>query len=306
MSTIGLYDLDFNHGIGFSLSMPLMKAYQRFRDEGHQVIMMKPYEKLGRYNKVFYFKDKPNLKVPDKLIIDTEKGKTLGYGFYGESGITNEQTRRSAPNFTPYDLYSNRIKNKTLYNSIKKNSLVDWREKDFSGVKKGKAMTYVNDRDFLDEPDWIELLEHFDNNIEFIHTIHSNSTEQALKFLYSYNTHSTRIVVPFTHQIELIEELSSHYGVKFNITNVSDKDLFFFILAAKTKKIKVEFNLWKTNSPFRDDLIKWGNSEDISFKDFLGTNFREQDYYNLPYRIYLKQNPKKIHTTNISEHLTFL
>ena len=27
MATIGLYDIDFNHGAGLSLSLPLMKAY---------------------------------------------------------------------------------------------------------------------------------------------------------------------------------------------------------------------------------------------------------------------------------------
>nr|DAL45315.1 MAG TPA_asm: hypothetical protein [Caudoviricetes sp.] len=32
--------------------------------------MMKPYEKTGRYNQIFYFKDNPKLKIPKKLIIN--------------------------------------------------------------------------------------------------------------------------------------------------------------------------------------------------------------------------------------------
>jgi len=31
---------------------------------------MKPYEKTGRYNKIFYFKDNPRLVIPKKLILD--------------------------------------------------------------------------------------------------------------------------------------------------------------------------------------------------------------------------------------------
>lgn len=44
MATIGLYDVDFNHGGTFNLSVPLMKVYERLVSS-HQVVLMKPYEK---------------------------------------------------------------------------------------------------------------------------------------------------------------------------------------------------------------------------------------------------------------------
>ena len=76
-----------------------------------------------------------------------------------------------APSFEPYDLFSNEIRNKELYKSIRANSLIDWREKNFAGARAGAAITYVNDRNFLDEEDWEDLFNHYDNNIDFIHSI---------------------------------------------------------------------------------------------------------------------------------------
>jgi len=33
--TVGVYDIDFNHGHSFSLSLALMKVYNRLYNEGH-------------------------------------------------------------------------------------------------------------------------------------------------------------------------------------------------------------------------------------------------------------------------------
>lgn len=170
MSTIGLYDIDFNHGQHFSISLPLMKAYRKLSKEGHIVIMMKPYEKTGRFNKIFYFKD-GKTKIPNSLTINTDKGKMIGYGFYGSANLL-EDTALTPPDFTPYEMNMERVKNKTLFNSIRNNSIIDWREKDFAGVRPGAGITYVNDRDFMDEYDWEEIFDHFDNNINFIHTLY--------------------------------------------------------------------------------------------------------------------------------------
>lgn len=60
--------------------------------------MMNPYEKVGRYTKIYYFKDNPTLALPQKLKI-SKKGKTLGYGFYGEAGLTNPDVIAAIPSF---------------------------------------------------------------------------------------------------------------------------------------------------------------------------------------------------------------
>ena len=99
-----------------------MHTYTRLMNEGHQVLMMKPYEKTGRYNKILYFKDNPNLIIPKKMVINTDKGQFYGYGFYGKSGL-KEETLQATPSFAPYDLMSSTMKGKALYQSIKANSI---------------------------------------------------------------------------------------------------------------------------------------------------------------------------------------
>lgn len=306
MGTIGLYDIDFNHGQQFSISLPLMKAYRVFINEGHQVIMMKPYEKTGRYNKVIYFKDSPKLIVPAKLNINPEKAKMVGYGFYGNSGITNQKIIDAIPDFTPYDLVSSRIKNKTRYQSVKINSLIDWREKDFTGARGGASITYVNDRDFLQEEDWKELYQHYDNNIEFVHPVRPQNYEDAEEFLNTFVTTNTLIHLPFTLNTEQIKEFSEHKGVAFNIDSVKTEQLFFFVFAAKIMGIeKISLYPYSSNDPFRNNLIKWALGGVVSYKDFLKEAYKDTDYYKLSYRILLKQNPKTITLQDISEYLTF-
>lgn len=146
--TVGLYDIDFNHKTSFSISLPLMKAYNKLYKEGHQVIMMKPYEKTSRYNKVFYFKESPTLMVPKNLIIDSDKAKYYGYGFLKKSGLS-DSTKSVPPSFFPYEVNSNRIRNKPLFSRIKNNCLIDWRERDFTNYRKGTTTTFINDTDFL-------------------------------------------------------------------------------------------------------------------------------------------------------------
>lgn len=305
--TLGLYDIDFHHGTNFSISLPLMKAYERFLGEGHQVIMMDAYEKTGRYNKIFYFKDNPCLRVPNGLTLNTEKGKMLGYGFYGKSGLENQKTIDATPNFTPYELFSSKIKNKNKFNSIKVNSLIDWREKDFTGARMGAGITYVNDRDFLLEPDWLDLINHFDNNIEFIHTIRPTNFVTAEEFINTYHTSQTKIVLPFTLNPQHIKNFSGWQWMSFDIKDVSNEDLFFFIFAAKIMGIEgLFFDPPFSNDPFKSNLLKWGRSNEmISYQEFLKDVFKDSDYYKLSYRILLKQNPQKITLKDIADKLTF-
>lgn len=131
-----------------------MKAYTKFYKKGHQIIMMPPYEKTGRYTRVFYFKDNPQLQVPKKIVFN-DKSSLYGYGFYKNSGLS-EEVSLLPPSFEPYE-FSSKVRNEKLLRSIKNNNFVDWREKDFTYVHSGKTYTYINDRDFLEENDWKEL-----------------------------------------------------------------------------------------------------------------------------------------------------
>lgn len=307
--TIGLYDIDFNHGQTFSLSLPLMKAWTRFIEENHQVIMMRPYEKTGRFNRIFYFKENPNLRIPNNLIVNTTKGTMVGYGFYGAANLS-EKTRAAAPSFQPYELYPDKIKNKNLFRLVKNNSLVDWREQDFSYYFKNKTSTYVNDRDFLKEPNWEEIFNAFDNTIQFIHPIKPKDFEESKKILRHHYGNLTQINIPVTLNIDQIKYYLQMQGVVFDPAKVSDEKLFLFILIVKCMgENYIQFTNRFSNQPFRQNLLSWGsNKEQISYANFLGVNFNElaSYHFNFKYRILLKQNPKTITLKDIEdEYLTF-
>ena len=293
MATIGLYDIDFNHGTSFSLSLPLMKAYTGLMEQGHQVIMMKPYENTGRFNKIFYFKDSPRLAVPKKLIIPTDKDtKMLGYGFYKTSNLSTQEIIESPPSFMPYDLCPAKIKNKPLYRSIKANSIIDWREKDFTGARAGAGKTYVNDRDFLENPDWEELFDHYDNDIEFVHSVRGDR-DKLLKFIEKPYGASTRVVFPCTLDSDILTKASEYRGVIFEVGSENSMGLFMMIMISKIIDVKINVQTF-INDPFYSDLIKWNRADRISFKEFMGERWNPNNYLNFPYRILLSQNPQKI------------
>lgn len=281
-----------------------MKAYTKFYDQGHQVIMMKPYEKTGRYNKVFYFKDNPDLVVP-KGIAFGEKSSLHGYGFFKEARIS-EETAASPPSFEPYQFNSSRIKNTSLFKSIMNNDIIDWREKDFTGTHKGKTYTYVNDRDFLKEEDWKDLFTHCDNNIEFIHLLKTNNYKQAKEFLKLYTGNYSNIILPISFKKEEIESLLGYSNLTFS-SEIDTDELIKFIFMVKTfsnEKIKIVYSPAAT--PIVKNLIKWAAAGQVSFKDFLGKDFNDNDYLIFKNRLLLKQDPKKMTYEDFkSEYLTF-
>lgn len=62
--TLGLYDIDLWHGRKSVINLELMKIYNYYKQKGHIVIMMRPDEDEGRFNKIIYFKDNPNTQIP--------------------------------------------------------------------------------------------------------------------------------------------------------------------------------------------------------------------------------------------------
>lgn len=311
--TIGFYDIDLCHGIGFSLSLPLMKAWARFSEEGHQVRMMKPYEKTGRFNKIFYFKENPNLNVPNKLLINNEKGKVVGYGFYGYSNI-QESTRAATPSFFPYDLRSELIKNKKLYKRIKDNSLVDWREKDFTAYYPNRTIIYVNDMDFLKEDDWEDIFSEFKNTIHFVHSLKPPTFADAVKILDKNFSKSTTVIVPSTLNKDELDYYSKMAGVVFNTKDMPIRKLFIFVLLLKTVyNCSFAFFPLADNNQFRNNILHWAlSNKKISYAAFLGEKFNPMlaEHYNFYYRPLLQQDPTKITYKDlipyIDECLTFL
>lgn len=281
-----------------------MKVYRKLYDQGHQVLMMKPYEDTGRYNKILYFKDNPNLNTPKGIVFD-DKASFYGYGFYKQSNI-NDNTKKIEPSFFPYDINLERLKNKSLYKSIRANDLIDWREKDFTYTHAGKTYTYVGDRDFLSEPDWEELFQHFDNKIEFIRNLKPSSIEQADKLLTYYHGNQLIHLPVYTLNPDVILRFVGKSSILFHVNNeVEYARLIFAAKVLTDKPLYIAPYIPKT--PYEKDLYNWATKGgQVSFKDYLGINYNDDKFLNNPQRIMLKQDPKKITFAQCKEeYLTF-
>lgn len=267
-----------------------MKVYNRLYQEGHQVIMMKPKDKTGRFNKILYFKDNPKLPVP-RAIKFNNKCKQYGYGFFKKSNL-NEKTKEYAPSFMPYDLFNNKIKSQSLYHKIKSNNLIDWREKDFTYTFAGKTYTYVNDRDFLEEEDWEELFQHYDNNIEFVHSLNPSSFEQTNDILSLYMGRQLVNLPFFSCEEDIIKIFSKHFNVRFKADNEDELILTTFAAKLLTNN-SISFPLKAHN--INSEIVKWAYSNKReSFQKFMGINYNEHKYLNNKYRLLLKQNPQTV------------
>lgn len=267
--------------------------------------MMKPYEKTGRYNKIFYFKDSPKLVVPKSLIIPNDKEtKMLGYGFFKTSNLSTKEIIDSPPSFAPYELCSSRIKNKSLFNSIRSNSIIDWREKDFTGAHAGAGITYVNDRDFLDNPDWEELFDHYDNDINFIHSIRGDYSQRdkMLQFLEKPYGNSTRIIFPATLDEDLLHKINEYKGAAF--TAKYEEELFMMIMISKIINERIKLDYFCPADSFGAELVKWNNSSQrVSFKSFMDSKgeWNPNKYLKFNYRLLLSQDPTKITYNELCE-----
>ena len=223
--------------------------------------MMRKNEDTGRYNKIFYFKSLPWTNIPNNLKLNLEKGQMVGYGFYKNSGLTNSDIIENPPSFTPYDLVDNNIKNKTLYKKIKKHSIIDWREKDFTDDKPGNII-FVNDIDYSLEEDWVNLFTYYkDRRISFVYPFFCQNFTQFNEFLNSTKKGlvSSSIVVPPSDDIEKLLNCFNDKNIWADSYNFNDENLFKMIFASKVLDVKIKFISFKEKKGFRADLIRWNN-----------------------------------------------
>lgn len=61
-----------------------MKTYNYYKKKGDIVNLIKPLEKEGRYSKIIYFKDNPNIQIPKTVEVFGDKKEIYGYGFYNK------------------------------------------------------------------------------------------------------------------------------------------------------------------------------------------------------------------------------
>ena len=74
MAIIGLYDIDMWHRGQSAPNLELMQIYNYFYSRNNRVIMLKPNDNLTKFQKIYYFKEKPNIALPNSLELNLDKG----------------------------------------------------------------------------------------------------------------------------------------------------------------------------------------------------------------------------------------
>ena len=166
---IGLYHLEM-WGRGTAVpNLELMKIYNYYYSKNYKVTMVRPNDALGRFDKIFYFKDNPNTVISKSLNLTGSNKKLLGYGFYKKTEILKPEIFNLPPLYYIYDSFLDRLSYKERYESLKKNSYVRVETNDFVDLKPN-TLIYVADYDFCAQEKAEDFLDEYKNrSIFFFH-----------------------------------------------------------------------------------------------------------------------------------------
>lgn len=176
--TIGIYDIDFFHGSKFAPNLELMKTFNYFLKQGHQVLFLRPHDDMGRCNKIFFFKSRPNTKIPLNLQISGENRTHYGFGFYKKFIALQPAIEKCEPTFLPYEVEIDKLKQKDrkLLNRIKNNSIIRLENKDTTAMQSVASTIFIADEKLeTDNIRW--FLDNYKEKIDFLYDV-SLSEEQ--------------------------------------------------------------------------------------------------------------------------------
>lgn len=262
MASICLYDIDFYHNQNFSPpSLELMKVFNYYYQNGDLIKFGKPYENFDRYNQIIFFKSNPNTKIPKFLNLSGENKQIYGYGFFKTFSPLKDKFSLMKPNYLPYDLEENKIKNLKLYNNIKKNSLIRVENEDFSDFKKDSSIIYVSDYDFLNLKNAIEFLNQYKKQykINFLYPLIADNENIFRKFFSVAAISNRRLIINFKFSKEFFKQyyyenvlfISEPFNCEINPSIFLQRILKMILWAKKEKKV-INF----TNKTFNKLEIK--------------------------------------------------
>ena len=309
MASIGLYDIDFLHGSKFSLNLELMKVFNYYHKRGHVVNLIKKNENLKRYNKIIFFKESPNLKIPKDLSLTGETKIIYGYGFYNRYIPLDDKFRDIPPDFLVYDIFEDKIKNIKLYKKIKKGSLVRVENEDYSGYNPDSKEIYIVDYDFTRLKNAEEFLQKYNkHNIRFLHSLNFSDKDTFFKlFPYLYNC-GRRLKIDFNFDKSFFEKYCNEnlfFTLKDMTTVQKIERIVKMGLIAKSKSLSIDIDFSSSKTEIKKDpllimaktLTQWSQSkEKISYHNFIKTSVDydeiEKVLYEYPKLSFLsKQNP---------------
>lgn len=165
MATIGLYHMDLWHSVKAVPNLELMKIYNYFIEKGDRVLMIGPQDELARFNYIYFFKDSQQplgKEASSKLAVDNKK--LIGYGFFGSVEKLKPEVFNQKVNYQCYDALFYRLKNKTHYNLMSKNSLVRVETEDFTDYKSDKSIIFLADNNPTGVPQMADFLLEYKNH----------------------------------------------------------------------------------------------------------------------------------------------
>ena len=184
MSSIGLYDMDLLHSSKAWPNLELMKVYNYFHKQGDQVVLMGKKEDEGRYNKIIYFKDSKNLKIPQGVNVVGRNKQIYGEGFFNTFSPLPEKYSTSPPDPMVYLTVCSKFKT-IKWNTFSNSSIIRYSNMDMTGYKENSQNLYIVDRNFCQLDGAADfLLEYKQKNIYFFHTLRIQSIEDYEKSKY--------------------------------------------------------------------------------------------------------------------------
>lgn len=297
---IGLFDLDLWYSKRRYPNLELMKTYNYYYKNNHNVIMMTPNTDEGRFDKIIYFKDKPGMDIPIEIDMCGPNKIRFGFGFYGKDELLPDEIQKTPPTFLPYDLYSERLYIKD-YEYLRKRSIVRITTNDFTGLNEYKIV-YVVDRAPAQLPNLIEIFEKYKKyNFQFLNPFKVYSEDELEKYRPYFKQINNRISLDFKFSASLYAAYCDEiHSFTFNITKREDETKESYIerlikmtLLLKKKKCQNNLSFLYTDD-FTQAVKKWSlNPTQQSFQEFYTGQPEENFVITSParLRVLLKKKP---------------
>lgn len=304
MATLGLYDIDLWHRGKSAPNLELMKLYNYHKKKGDIVLMMRPGEDEGRFNRIIYFKDKPNIQIPRALIVNGEKKETYGYGFYNKYYPLSPEIMVTPPSYDLYDTLSYKLSIPNIkYDALKRDSLIRLESNDFTDFKPKRMNMIFVDHDFLYLPDAYDcLLENKNHRFLFYHTLWVKDEETFYKFERFISLINSYIIIDFRYSQDFFFNNFKNDSILFKFEKRENESVLNYQLRSVKMGLFYKGNGVRMKFPFKPpaqneldkDIIEWLNS---------ATTDAFADSHKIPkgipseLRVLLKQNPKTVSST---------
>ena len=309
MSTVGLYSIDLWHNRHAVLDFELMKVYNYHYNRNDRVIMMRPEDNEGRFDKIIYFKDKEDSYTPKNHSLSGPNKEIYGYGFFKAFYPLDEMYKNEPPCYLPFDPYIERF-TLSVYNKIKKSSYIRLENEDFSDFSKDERYITFADHNLLYVPGAESFIKEYKNH-DFIaiHKLEIKDESTFLKFIPYSSLINRNLFIDYHFSKEIFMEYYKDKVIFNWITPWEQENLNHFLVRIISMILYYKINnvplkILKTPiDKFHKYIVSWGiKNNQLSYYQFYSDNkeaisYAEQSPSEI--RTLLKSNPSKMKSSDI-------